>query len=130
MFAGEYRLESRKVGDNIVREIYTKGEHSPYCQVQEEGWVCDSLCTIEDMAAANHLIVDIDELIEVHEDTWREVGWIRFFRVRWKMTRVSLRRRFTDGRSIEKNEDYVVDTWYEGHALTRWGARRKMKKYV
>lgn len=133
LIAGGYRLETRKVGIHLdgpmVRELYVRGEHSKYCQVQDEGWVCDAAaCTIEDMPGGNRLEVISDELIEVHEDTWRDKGWKKLFIVRWKMTRVSLQRKFVNGRSVDENADYTVDTWYQGMALTRWGARRKMKR--
>lgn len=131
----EWRLESRPVQklvsctdpkhDQILRrDIYCKGDHNPYCQLCEDGWVCDVLCTIEDMKQAISFENVVDKLVEVEKLTTRH-----WFRVDWQMVRVSIQQKFINGRTMAEDLTYFRDTWHEGATFTKWGARREMRKH-
>lgn len=124
-----YHLESRQVGvaDGfaVMRDIYCRGNHNPYCQVCENGWVCDEACTIEDMDQLADFKNLTDTLIEVEKETKRH-----WFSVYWSMTRVSLQRTFVNGRCMVIDLTHSREMWHKGKTLTKWGARRQMKKYA
>lgn len=128
-----WRMESRTVlrdhnsptGSDVCRDILCQGDHNEFCQIFDGGWVCDEFCEVKDMQQGSNFENIVDELVDVEETAKRH-----WFIVKWKMTRVSLRRKFVNGRCMEQDLIYSREVWHQGRTRTKWGARRQMKAYA
>lgn len=126
-----WRMESRPVQvgldieSPIYRDICCKGDHNEFCHITDDGWMCDQFCQVSDMIQAVNFENVVDDLLEVEETIKRY-----WFVVKWKMTRVSMRRKFVNGRCMDQDMIYSREVWHQGKTRTKWGARRQMKQYA
>lgn len=117
----DVRMESRRVGPYLMKEVPCRGEHSHFCQVADDGWVCDSACTVVDCPVTPTYEVVNDILIDVEHEVYR-----RRLRVYWASVRVNQRLTFRNGRCSPAEQVYRRDVWYKGRAWTRRGAWRQI----
>jgi hypothetical protein len=137
MRADGWREEERPLPDrpSLCISVVCRGEHSDGCRRTDEGWACATDCVVEDMRMINNYHSTVDELIEVREDVSRRYKRIWRFSIPllvfdYSVTRVSLRRRYTNGRSKAGPSDYSTWEAISGFALLRRRARARMEREI